>query len=299
MKFTKPSLSIDQQISLLQQRGMAIPDAVRATHYLKHISYYRLRAYWLPFEQPAPVAGDHMFVAGTEFDHVLALYVFDRELRLRVMDARIEVSLRANWAHHMAMKHGSHGYLDAALYYDPVRYGKAVASLADDIQHSKDTFIIHYRDKYDDPEMPPVWMAAEIMSMGQLSKWLNNLNGRSDKQAIAKSYGLDAMIFISLAHHLAYVRNICAHHGRLWNRQFTLTLKMPQSPAALKLALSVGSERKVYNTLVMLGYLIGIVAPGSEWCHNIVDLIDTCPLADPVAMGFPANWRNLPMWAAP
>ena len=122
MKFTKPPLSIDQQISLLQQRGMAIPNLVRATHYLKHINYYRLRAYWLPFEQPAPVTGDHMFVAGTEFDHALALYVFDRELRLRVMDAieRIEVSVRANWAHHMAMKHGSHGYLDAA----------------DDIQHS-------------------------------------------------------------------------------------------------------------------------------------------------------------------
>ena len=65
---------------------------------MQHISYYRLRAYWLTCETPA-AAGDHAFRPGTRFEDVLALYVFDRQLRLLVMDAieRVEVALRAGW----------------------------------------------------------------------------------------------------------------------------------------------------------------------------------------------------------
>jgi abortive infection bacteriophage resistance protein len=87
VKFAKPALSIADQIALLRRRGMAVPDAAKAGHYLRHVSYYRLRAYWLPFEQPAETDGDHLFEDGTDFDHVLSLYVFDRHLRLLVMDA--------------------------------------------------------------------------------------------------------------------------------------------------------------------------------------------------------------------
>jgi len=120
MKFTKPATSITDQLALLRRRGMVIDDEPAARHYLQHISYYRLRAYWLTYEAPAAV-GDHAFRPGTRFEDVLALYVFDRHLRLLVMDAieRVEVALRAGWAHHMAMTYGSHGYLDPA-HHDSV-----------------------------------------------------------------------------------------------------------------------------------------------------------------------------------
>lgn len=298
MKFTKPALSITDQIALLERRGMVIPDRARAEHYLKHISYYRLRAYWLPFEQPAPVNGDHKFRAGTSFEDALAVYVFDRHLRLLVMDAveRIEVSLRGAWAHHLAVKYGPHGYIDAAIYGRPDHYAKALAGLIEEIDRSRDTFIVHYKAKYDDPKLPPVWMAAEVMSLGQLSKWLGNLKLRADRQAIAKPYGLDESVLVSLAHHLAHVRNICAHHGRLWNKQFTVTMAMPNSPGALKLAMNPAATRKLYNTLAVIGYLIGIIAPGTEWRKHLVELLATCPLADPAAMGFPADWAARPAW---
>lgn len=301
MKFTKPSLSIVDQIARIEERGMAVPNHALAAHYLRHISYYRLRAYWLPFEDVAPAEGDHKFKVGTCFDNVLALYVFDRQLRLLVMDAieRIEVSLRGNWAHHLAMKYGPHGYLEAALYARADRYAQAFTGLIDEIERSKDTFIVHYKNKYDDPEHPPIWMTAEVISLGQLSKWLGNLKLRADRQAIAKPYGLDEKILVSLAHHVTYVRNICAHHGRLWNKQFTVTMAVPNSPAALKLAMNAASARRLYNTLAVLGYLMGIIAPGTHWRQQLVDLMDSCPLADPAAMGFPANWKNLPAWKPP
>ncbi|KQY27819.1 Abi family protein [Rhizobium sp. Root483D2] len=299
MKFSKPSLPIADQIALLQARGMIIADRNKAEHYLKHVSYYRLRAYWLPFEVTPPLQeGTHRFKAETNFDDALELYVFDRQLRLLVMDAleRIEVSLRGNWAHHLAVRYGPHGYLDAALYDRPDFYAKALTGLMEEIERSKDTFILHYRRKYDDPVLPPIWMAAEVMSLGQLSKWLGNLKLRGDRQAIAKSYGLDEKILISSAHHLTYVRNICAHHGRLWNKQFTVTMTIPNAPASLKLAMNPPATRKLYNTLAILGYLMAVVAPGTDWRKRLIELLDNCALADTTSMGFPENWKQLPAW---
>jgi len=140
MKFAKPAISIDDQLALLRRRGMVIADEAAARHYLQHISYYRLRAYWLPFEGPAPAAGDHAFKTNTTFEDVIALYVFDRQLRLLVLDAieRVEVAIRAGWAHHMAMAYGPHGYLDQAHHHDPVKHAESVADLVKETGRSKD-----------------------------------------------------------------------------------------------------------------------------------------------------------------
>ena len=101
MKFNKPPKTFEEQVDLLIQRGMTIPDRAEALHYLKHLNYYRLRAYWLPFEKNH---ANHAFKPGTSFSEVLNLYVFDRELRLLVMDAieRIEVSIRTGWAYYLS-----------------------------------------------------------------------------------------------------------------------------------------------------------------------------------------------------
>lgn len=277
---------------------MAVPDHALASHCLQHISYYRLRAYWLPFEEASPEPGDHKFRANVSFDDVLSLYIFDRRLRLLVMDAveRVEVSLRGSWAHHLAMKYGPHGYLDPSLYRRTDRFAQAFTQLIDDLRRSKDTFIVHYKNKYDDPEHPPIWMTAEVISLGQLSMWLSNLKHRPDRQAVAKPFGLDEMIFVSLAHHLTYVRNICAHHGRLWNKQITVKMTVPKYPTSLKLAMNAASLGRIYNTLAVLGYLMGVVAPGSRWREDIIELVDSCPLAKPAAIGFPPNWKTLPAW---
>lgn len=194
------------------------------------------------------------------------------------------------------MKYGPHGYLDPGLYHRPDRYAQAFAKLIEDLARSKDTFILHYRNKYDDPEHPPIWMTAEVISLGQLSMWYNNLKSRPDRQAIAKVYGLDESVLVSLAHHLTYIRNICAHHGRLWNKQVTVKMIVPTSPASLKLAMNGNAQGRVYNTIAALGYLMDIVAPNNQWREQIVCLTDSCPLADQSAMGFPANWKNLPAW---
>lgn len=98
----------------------------------------------------------------------------------------------------MAITHGPHGYLKASLYSDKdknreryERHEKAKDKLAEDFERSKDTFAEHYRKTYTSPRLPPVWMAAEVMSLGQLSKWISDLKRSEDRQAIAKFFELD------------------------------------------------------------------------------------------------------------
>ncbi|MDK3019349.1 Abi family protein [Pseudodonghicola flavimaris] len=298
MKFEKPAVSVPDQIELLKRRGMIVGDEAQAQHYLNFISYYRLRAYWLPFEVPAANNGDHAFRDGTTFEDVLTLYIFDRELRLLVLDAieRVEVALRAQWAHHMAMSHGPHGYLEQGHYSVIRHHAKDVTDLEKEFNRSDDAFAIHYRDKYDSPKLPPVWMAAEVMSFGLLSKFYSNLKTRADRKAIADPFALDEAVVTSFAHHISTVRNICAHHGRLWNKRFTVTMTVPKYPAKLPVAMRDADPRYLHNTLVMLDYLLALIAPGNEWKKRLVALIDGCPLADPSSMGFPADWRTRAVW---
>ena len=115
MRFEKPPKTFDEQVDLLISRGMRIGDLDRARRYLSHLNYYRLAAYWLPFEQDHST---HRFKPGTDFDLVLQHYIFDRKFRLLVMDAieRIEISIRTRWAYHLAHCYGPHALLDPSLF---------------------------------------------------------------------------------------------------------------------------------------------------------------------------------------
>jgi len=298
MKFEKPAVSIPDQIELLKRRGMVVDDEAAAHHYLQHISYYRLRAYWLPFEVPAADNSEHAFREGTTFNDALTLYIFDRELRLLVLDAieRVEIAFRAQWAHHMAMNHGSHGYLEQGHYKQIGRHASAVAQLTKEFNRSRDTFAVHYRDKYTSPKLPPVWMAAEVMSFGLLSKFYGDLKQRSERQAIARPFGLDEKVVTSFAHHISHVRNVCAHHSRLWNKRFTVTMTAPRYPAKLPMAMRDADPRYLHNTLIMLDYLLAIIAPDNEWKVRLLELLDGCPLASPESMGFAEDWRDRAAW---
>ena len=143
MRFNKSHKTVDEQIELLRSRGMVIDDQDTARHYLSHLNYYRLSGYWLPFESDHQ---NHIFRDGTHFKNVLNLYIFDRELRLLVLDAieRIEISLRTQWVYWMAEDYGPHGYLDHQLSQNPRWFQKNLDDLKSEISRSKEVFIEHY-----------------------------------------------------------------------------------------------------------------------------------------------------------
>ena len=298
-RFTKPSLTLAQKIAHLRTRGMTVPDTAQAEHWLRHVSYYRLSAYWLPFENPKGQAGPR-FRAGTHFDTVIALYEFDRKLRLLVMDAieRIEVAIRGNWAYCLAHQGGPHGYLNAALYYDRKQFHDNLSRLTREVGHSPETYIEHYRNSYDDPAMPPVWMVAEMMAFGQLSRWYSSLRDRALRNQIAAPLSLPEKVLVPLVKHLSTVRNTCAHHGRLWNRGSLIRPGLPIKPPDLAATLEPpgAGPALLYNTLVMIVFMLRTADPGSNWRDELKAHLATHPTADLASMGFPVGWDQRPMW---
>ena len=297
MQYTKPPLLIDQQIDLLISRGMEVDNRVRAVRYLNHINYYRFRAYWLPFEDKS-AATEHQFKLGTTFDDALKLYLFDRKFRLLIMEAieRVEISLRTRFAQELALKYGSHAYLDASLFRKPDLHRQHLDNLRSEINRSQETFIEHYRATYDEPPLPPIWAVCEVMTFGQLSMWFRNLKRSSDRNAFARIYGIDEVILGSFMHHLTHVRNLTAHHSRLWNRKIVVVMTIPTLPAGLAKQFNPKAGRNIYNTLVMLGYLLKLISPGTTWITRMRQLIEEYVPEKSAAMGFPEGWRDLPLW---
>ena len=299
MRFTKPPKTFEEQVNLLRSRGMKIYDSERAKRYLSHLNYYRLAAYWLPFEKDHAT---HCFKPATTFDHVLEHYIFDRELRLLVMDAveRLEVSLRTRWAYYLSHAYGPHAHLKDSIFKSRKNrwsYQENLLNLKKAVCSSSEIFIQHFKKTYDE-ELPPLWVICEIMTMGQLSKWYANLRHSKDRNSIASVYGLDEVNLTSFLHHLSIVRNHCAHHARLWNREFTITWKLPvRKPRKLKENFNTNdaARNKLYNTLVMLAYLMDRINPHS-WKKRLANLFLKHPVILEQNMGFPDDWRDRPIW---
>lgn len=291
--FNKPATTYTEQISLLRSRGMEIADEKEAAHFLEHLNYYRLGAYWLPFEADH---ASHRFRPGTKFHRVVEHYIFDRMLRLLVMDSieRIEVSVRSLWAYHLAHQHGPHAHLDEALAQKPQYWLSNLESLKKEVQRADEVFIRHLTATYCEA-LPPVWAVCEVMSLGSLSRWYAALKPMKTRQAIASTYGVDEGTLQSWLHHLSVVRNHCAHHSRLWNREFTVTPGRPRTkPASVASDWATGS-RRLYNTLLVLDHLESVISPGNSFHLRFVELVNRQNI-DVRQMGFPASWKDSGSW---
>ena len=292
--FNKPATTYAEQIAQLQARGLIIADPAAAEHYLQHINYYRLGAYWLPLEADHAT---HQFRSGARFEDALDLYIFDREMRLLVLDAieRFEVSARAQWAHQMAHAHGPHSHLDASLARKPGHWQTNLDKLTTEVRRSDEAFISHLMQTYAEA-LPPIWAVCEVMSLGLLSRWYSNLKPGATRRAVAGVYSLDERVLESWLHHLTFIRNTCAHHSRLWNRDFTITAELPRSKPAYLAGEFVTGSRKLYNTLVMLLHFMDIIAPGHHWRQRLKHLIHHHHTINTAAMGFPAGWDTRAIW---
>ena len=290
--YTKQSTTYARQVEILRERGMTVEDPAQAEFYLSHLNYYRLGAYWLPMEAHHAT---HTFKPGSSFSSVLNLYVFDRELRLLLMDAleRFEVSIRTQWAYQMGHRHGAHSHLDPSLAHRRDRWQQNLESLQKEVDRSDETFITHFTETYQEP-LPPVWAACEVMSLGLLSRWYANLQPMATRSAIAAAYGLDQSVLGSWLHHLTLIRNTCAHHSRLWNRRFPVTASLPRKNPTLCRQFRQG-DRKLYNALLILLHCMDAIAPAHHWRKRLVALIHdhSIPVAD---MGFPSDWQHQALW---
>ncbi len=290
--FAKPAKTFEEQVQLLQSRGMIVDDLQEARFYLQHLNYYRLGAYWLDFELDHAT---HQFKPDTNFKDVLKLYIFDRELRLLVLDGieRIEVSVRSQWAYYLAHRHSPHAHLDFTLF-DPKYWRMNLNDLTKEVNRSKEIFIQHLINNYNEA-LPPVWAICEVMSLGLLSRWYDSLKPVQTRRVISRVYGINEDVLESWLRHLSVVRNLCAHHSRLWNRQFGITIKSPPRKANAIASQLVHRSKNLYNTLVIVLYFMDTIAPNHHLRSRLLKLLSEQP-ERLSAMGFPVDWQQMGIW---
>lgn len=292
---------MDDQLAKMIERGLVVEDEDEAKHYLHQIGYYRLCGYTLPFQKGGDGHDRHDFREPVEFRVVLDRYVFDRKLRLLLLDAieRIEVSFRAALSNSIAQRHTPHWYQDASLFEAGYDHAALITELKRQIVHNpstpereaqRDIHIRHYYDNYYDPDMPPSWMIFETISFGTISRIFEGLY-KSETTEVCNPLRVNHDTLSSWMHAISYVRNLCAHHKRVWNK--TLTIK----PAiARKHKTKFQGNSKIYGVMVVIQILLDQVAPDNTWAERLSELLEEHPDIPLANMGIPDNWRDKPFW---
>ncbi len=221
--YTKPPLTYAQQVALLQSRGLVVNNTNDAGKFLQQVNYYRFSAYCIPFQNPRDV-----FSPGITFDTIVELYRLDEELRNAFMAllSPIEVFIRTRIVYELSHGWGAFAHYDPSIFRDNSKHTEWVASLDEEVNRGKETFLEHYKTKYTGFPRLPLWMACEIMSIGSLSLLYSGLLPNPQRR-ICTNLEIGQYVLRSWMHHITYLRNTCAHHNRLWNRELAIKPLIP------------------------------------------------------------------------
>jgi abortive infection bacteriophage resistance protein len=295
MKYTKPAFTFDEQAERLLKRGLQA-DRNQLVLRLQSISYYRLSGYLYPFRNP-----DDTYKSGTTLDLICRRYTFDRQLRLNVLDAveRIEVALRANLVSIYAKQYGPFGYFDPQNLPNLTleKHTGLIRKISEEYFKSKETFVLHFLKKYGDHhQLPPIWMTSELMSFGTLLTFFRGLP-KPMKQSLASRFNIADDVFESWLTAINGVRNICAHHARLWNRTLGYKPLIPRGSKNIQWHIPTEiSNDRIFGTLTVLKFCLNQVAPQSAWPNRFKQLLLTYPEIPKPSMGIPSNWEECPIW---
>lgn len=294
MRYEKKPLTFEKQIELLQSRGLSVPDEGLAANYLSNISYYRLSAYMLPLKVP----GEDRFIEGTTFDSVLDLYLFDREFRLLIFDVieRLEIAFRTQMSYHHSLTGGPYWFEDRLHFRDADRWRQQLENIDTEVDRAKEVFKDHFFAKYDEHERMPIWMTSEVLSLGLLSKLYRNLAMTAEKKKIARQFGIaHPPVLESWMQSMTYVRNICAHHSRLWNRILTVRPTYLERPTNLWISDRPTNDKSYYLTCCFL-YMLRAINPNTRFVIHFKKLLERYPNLNLGSMGFPVNWKEQTFW---
>jgi abortive infection bacteriophage resistance protein len=296
MIYSKHALNIKQQIDLMQSRGLIIEDDDSTREVLENVSYFRIANYLRPMERDKLT---HQFKSGATFSNAILLYDFDCELRKIVFSAisLIEIALRTRIIHFFSLAHGPFWFIDSDLASANNLFVENITIVKRELQRSKEDFIKEHFEKYDSPDFPPAWKTLEIISLGTLSKLYFNFRDVRVKKEVARSFGLPQHLFLECwMACLAALRNCCAHHARIWNRNYPITPNVPRNLSGRWIDDRNIKPNKLYAQLCAIAYLLNAVKRDNDFVVQLRSLLMKYPNVDLSAMGFPPNWMHEPLW---
>jgi abortive infection bacteriophage resistance protein len=318
--YDKPYLSFEQQLALLKTRGLIVTDDAAALSCLQRIGYYRLSAYWYPLRRIGKSAGTggqplrrlDEFQPDSSFEQVLSLYVFDKRLRLLVLDAveRIEVALRVDVSYLLGARdpfaHSNPALLHGNFARKVIpasgrtRHQVWLERYRNVVSRSKEDFVRHYQQKYGEPL--PIWVAVELWEFGMLSTFYQGMKV-DDASAIAAKYGLPGwQLMQSWLRSVNFVRNVAAHHSRLWNKNLIDQPKLPAPGQVRAFDVLLGRPAvgsRLFIVLCILLHFVRMASPNSGWPVRLRQHLESFPAGSRLSladMGFPSDWRKHPLW---
>lgn len=319
--FTKPALTPAQQLALLEERGLEVNDHERAQRLLEVNTLFRLSPYMRPF-QYSDDAG-HRFRPGSGLADILHVYRFDSQLRQLMMVAieRIEVAIRACISNIMAPQYGSHWHVERAAFNKGYDYARLLDELGKTLREERkkfakeagqinksqaseeikqqrienrkrDNYSRYYALTYNEPAMLPCWAAMEELSLGSISHLYQGIARDKDRKRIARRFELPQSVLQSWLHTLTFVRNICAHHARLWNRELGIPPAWPGHLDNLSGHAGQRLPRRIFTVVMMLSYMMQQISPDTRWPARVQTLVETHPDIPREPMGFSGGWQQ-------
>lgn len=286
LKPHQPPFNVDQQIENLKELGLHIADEASARDFLNNVSYFRLiKAYGLGLKN-----ADCTFKSGVTFEQIKGLYLFNSKLRHLLFSQieKVEVNLRCRVANYFSCKYGVLGYKDAVNFQNAEFHAKFLQDIANEIdRNGKSAFVKNFQNNYIGGELP-FYALVELFSFGTLSKFYKNMKNE-DKKAVAKFYGVGYTYLENWLEHLAVVRNICAHYGRLYN------INLTSRPQLYKQYTERGVNNfRVFATLICLKHLLPNDSHWQKFIISVGSLIGDFPCVNINFMGFPKKkWLEM------
>lgn len=292
-KYTKEFLEYEELADLAMSRGLIVESKDKLVATLQQISYYRLSAYWFQYKEE----GSDNFVSNTTLDTVLDIYEFDHKLRSITFNAisAFEISLRNDILHTHAKKYGKFGYAVKRNLPNLIKgeHNLLLKKLSGNREKSAEEFIIEYNDLHGDEDFLPIWMAVETLSLGSLNFMYKGLEGDLRK-SIADKYFITKTVLISWIDSLVYIRNLCAHHSRLWNRKLAVSPIAPKKDNNWKKPELVRNN-SFYAIALVLNHFHRIME-NDDWKQELNGLLREYAHIPVNQMGFPETWQDLHMW---
>lgn len=285
LKDQQEPLSIADQIENLKEIGLIIEDEDMAASFLNDVSYFRfVKAYSLGLKPKNGRYND-----GVTFNQLMELYLFNANFRQLLFGQieHIEVNLRCRMANHFSATYGVLAYSDNSHFSSPDYHTALMEDINAEISRNKRApFIRNFRENYVDGQIP-FYALVEIFSFGTLSKFFKIMKN-PDKKAVARSFGIGYTYFESWIESLAYVRNLCAHYGRLYNAKLTKTHKL----YAQDREAGIGNNR-IFGVLICMEHLLGKDKGWKPFVNSLEKLFEKYPHVKKETMGFPENWKEM------
>ena len=307
--YSKAFKTYEEQVSILQKRNLTISNPSYILSKLEHINYYRLSAYFEPFQYSRESENKNKFLDGKTFEDIIQLYYFDCELRKLIFEAieSIEIYFRTQITYYHAKEYGAFGYLNKEnLETSQELFDKVIESIQDEKSRSQELFIKHFKDTYKTTDLP-IWAVVEVISFGTLSKMYTMLKTNEQKQVIQKLRGINKDVFKNWLHGLSVLRNVCAHHSRLWNKILGVSFEVPRKLEQFKSIKGTVNKKgkcieillndKVFFALSVIEYILTCIGEDEiNFKVKVKELLKKYPNVNIQSMGFINNWEENIIW---